>query len=62
MEALIITTPRLGRALREVGGPVNGCERRSFTPGNMQRWREVNARYGYWMASREENAEFGISL
>jgi quercetin dioxygenase-like cupin family protein len=62
MEALIITTPRLGRVLREVGGPVSGCERLSFRPGSMQRWREVNARYGYWIASPEENAAFGISL
>ena len=62
MESLIITTPRLGRALRELGQPVPGCERRSATPEDIERWDEVNARYGYWMASPQENAEMGISL
>jgi quercetin dioxygenase-like cupin family protein len=62
MESLIITTPRLGRALRELGQPVQGCERRAATPEDIERWDEVNARYGYWMASPQENAEMGIWL
>jgi quercetin dioxygenase-like cupin family protein len=61
MESLIITTPRLGNALREMGQPVQG-ERRSPTAEDIERLDEVNARYGYWMASPEENAEMGISL
>jgi len=61
MESLIITTPRLGRALRELGLPAQGCERRPPTPEEIERWDEINARYGYWMASPEENAQMGIS-
>lgn len=61
LESLIITTPRLGSALREMGKPVQG-ERRSPTPEDIERLDEINARYGYWMASPEENAEMGISL
>jgi len=61
MESLIIATPRLGSALREMGQPVQGG-RRSPTPQDIERWDEINARYGYWMASPEENAEMGISL
>jgi len=62
MEYLITTTRRLGRGLRELGQPVQGCERRSATPEDLERWNEVNARYGYWMASPQENTEMGISL
>ena len=32
------------------------------TPEQMKELLETNAKYGYWLASREENAEIGIHL
>jgi quercetin dioxygenase-like cupin family protein len=62
MESLIITTPTLGNALREMGKVVHGSEPSSPTPEDIERLDEINTRYGYWMASPEENAKMGISL
>jgi quercetin dioxygenase-like cupin family protein len=62
MEALITTTPKLGNALREMSEPARGRDLGSHGPQHMERLAEISERYGYWMASPEENAELGISL
>jgi quercetin dioxygenase-like cupin family protein len=61
-EVINTVTPRLGRALREMGRPVVDANGR-FTPqGDIRRLVEVSARYGYWLGTPEENAQLGISL
>jgi len=62
MVALITTTPRLGNALREMGEAGDGHERWLPTRENIERLAEITARYGYWMASPDENAAVGISF
>jgi len=62
MEALTTTTQRLGSALREMGEPAQGCDRRPPTQEDIDRVAEINARYGYWVGSPEENSALGISL
>jgi quercetin dioxygenase-like cupin family protein len=62
MEALITTTQRLGSALREMGEPAQGYDRRPPTQEDIDRVAEINARYGYWVGSPEENSALGISL
>ena len=62
MEALITTTPRLGKALREMGVTGNGHERPLPTREDIERLAQITERYGYWMASPDENAAVGISL
>ena len=52
-EAIVITTPKLGRFLRELGDAAN------HSPEGKQRLSE---RYGYWMGNPEENAAVGIVL
>jgi quercetin dioxygenase-like cupin family protein len=61
-EVLNTVTPRLGRALREMGRPVADANGR-FTPQeDVRRLVEVSTRYGYWLGTPEENAQLGISL
>jgi len=62
LQALIITTPKLGNALREMGEPVPGRDQGSLGSEPMERLAEITERYGYWMASPEENVKLGISL
>jgi quercetin dioxygenase-like cupin family protein len=60
--SLISTTARLGRFFEEVGRPVRVHERlEAPTPEELQHFVEVAARYGYWLATPEENAAVGIS-
>jgi len=40
----------------------NGHERRLPTREDIERLAQITARYGYWMASPDENAAVGISL
>jgi len=60
MAALITSTAKLGRALREMGQLAS--EGRIPTPADIQRLAEISERYGYWLGSREENAAVGIEL
>lgn len=60
---LIISTPRIGRFLREVGRPVTpGVRLSPPTPGELKHFASIAAQYKYWTASPEENAKVGISL
>lgn len=57
-KAIVTTTPKLGRFLRELGELVT-CDPAAFSPEQL--W-ELSERYGYWTASLEENAAVGIVL
>ena len=60
---LITTTSKLGRFFREVGRPVIRGERVDPpSPDEIQRFVKTAERYGYWLATPEENASLGISL
>lgn len=58
---IIVTAARLGRFFREVGRPVAGA---AGPPSEaaVRSFLETAERYGYWNASREENARFGLTL
>ncbi|ORW31136.1 cupin [Mycobacterium paraense] len=56
---LIITTARMGRFFREVGRPVGSPPP---TPQEVARFVEVAGRYGYRLATPDENAAVGIDL
>jgi quercetin dioxygenase-like cupin family protein len=60
---LIITTSKLGRFFQEVGRPVTASEAVSPpAPEEVQHFLKTARRYGYWVATPEENAGVGISL
>ncbi|OBI20455.1 MULTISPECIES: cupin domain-containing protein [unclassified Mycobacterium] len=56
---LIITTARMGRFFREVGRPVGSAPP---TTREVARFVEVAARYGYRLATPDENAAVGITV
>ena len=58
---LIVTTKTLGRFFREAGRPATGAPQ-PMTPEDLARFAAISARYGYWNASPEENAEVGILI
>jgi mannose-6-phosphate isomerase-like protein (cupin superfamily) len=63
VEMLIVSTAKMARFFREVGGPVQpASEQKPPSPEALQRFQEVSARYGYWNATPEENARVGIDL
>lgn len=55
-EVIIITTPRLGRFLREM------CElvKAEGKGSSLEKLHELEERYGYWSGSPEENVAMGI--
>jgi quercetin dioxygenase-like cupin family protein len=60
---LITTTSRLGRFFQEIGRDVTPGERVSPpSADDIQRFLQIAGRYGYWIATPEENAAVGISL
>jgi quercetin dioxygenase-like cupin family protein len=60
---VIVTTSKLCQFFREVTKPFDPNQRSAPpTPEAMERLFATAARYGYWMASPEENAAIGISL
>jgi quercetin dioxygenase-like cupin family protein len=60
---LIITTSRLGRFFQEVGKSLTRDEiARPPFPNEIQSFLKTAERYGYWLATPEENAAVGISL
>lgn len=60
---LIITTSKLGRFFQEVGRPVTLDEKVGTpSPDEIRRFLKIAERYGYWLATPEENAAVGISL
>lgn len=61
--ALIVTTARLERFFREIGRPlVQGVPLPPPAPEDLQRFAQIAAKYGHWLATPEENAAAGISL
>ena len=62
MAALITSTAKLGRALREMGQLASEAGKRIPRPADIQRLMEISERYGYWLGSREENTAVGIEL
>jgi quercetin dioxygenase-like cupin family protein len=60
---LIITTSKLGRFFQEIGKPIDKDTNVSpRLPDEIQHLLITAERYGYWLATPEENASFGISL
>lgn len=57
-QVLCVTTPRLGRFLREVGQFVGVAG----TEGVLDKLKSLSESYGYWMGSPQENADVGIAL
>lgn len=59
---LITTTSKLGRFFQEIGRPVTRGESVSpASPEDLQLFLKTAERYGYWLATPEENAAVGIS-
>jgi hypothetical protein len=56
---LIVTTARLGRFFEEIGRPVTDSPIPP-TPGELARFVETSMKYGYVLATPEENAAVGI--
>lgn len=60
---LLFTTSKHGRYFQEIGRPVASGENvRPPTPDEIQHLLKTAQRYGYWFATREENASVGITL
>jgi quercetin dioxygenase-like cupin family protein len=60
---LITTTSKLGRFFQEIGRPIpQGPNGNPSAPDRLQHLVGTSERYGYWLASPEENAAAGISL
>lgn len=58
---LIITTSRLGRFFAEIGRPVTK-DLRPPTAAELAKFVEASARYGYVLATPQENAAYGIDM
>jgi quercetin dioxygenase-like cupin family protein len=60
---LITTTSKLGRFFQEIGRSIpQGTNRNPPSPDQLQHFVRTSERYGYWLATAEENAVAGISL
>lgn len=62
--AIIVTTARLGRFLREVGTPIGSDAATAWPPppDAIARLTATAARYGHWTATPAENAAIGLAL
>jgi uncharacterized RmlC-like cupin family protein len=61
--SLIVTTAKLGRFYKEIGRPIDPEGQQQMpTAEELQHLMDAAKRYGYWMATSEENAAVGISL
>jgi quercetin dioxygenase-like cupin family protein len=59
---LITTTSKLGRFFQEIGrSTTRGARLSPPSPAELQHFARTSERYGYWLASSEENASAGIS-
>jgi hypothetical protein len=58
---LVITTKRLGRFFQETGRPASIAQK-PVTPEDLARFAAVCEKYGYWIATPEENAAVGIKM
>ena len=60
---LVTTTSKLGRFFQEIGRPMpQGANGNPPAPDQAQDLVRISERYGYWLATPEENAAAGISL
>jgi quercetin dioxygenase-like cupin family protein len=60
---LITTTSKLGRFFQEIGRPIpRAGSLNPPSPDQLQHFASISERYGYWLATPEENAAAGISL
>lgn len=60
---LITTTSKLGRFFQEIGRPITrGASVTPPSSDELQHFIKTSERYGYWLASPEENAAAGIQL
>jgi quercetin dioxygenase-like cupin family protein len=61
--AVVVTTSKLYKFFREVSKPFDPNHRPAPpTPEEIKTFLGIVARYGYWVASPEENAAIGIGL
>lgn len=59
---LLVSTPRIYDFFRELGKPYRPGEPAGPpTPEDLQRLQALAAKYNYWIASPEENAEIGLT-
>ena len=60
---LITTTSKLGRFFQEIGRSIpEGAKGNPPTTDELQHFVQTSERYGYWLATPEENAAAGILL
>ena len=60
---LLTTTPKMGKFFQEIGRPLTSdAPPAPPRPDELQRFAQISARYGYWLASPAENAAVGISF
>ena len=60
---LITTTSKLGRFFQQIGRSIpQGANGNPPSPDQLQHFVRTCERYGYWLATPEENAAAGISL
>jgi quercetin dioxygenase-like cupin family protein len=60
---LVATTAKLGSFFREVGRPVTAGSKPAIpAPDELQHFLDVAGRYGYWLATSDENTAVGISI
>ena len=60
---LITTTSKLGRFFQEIGRPMpQGPNGNPPSPDQVQHLVRTSERYGYWLATPEENAAAGITI
>ena len=60
---LITTTSKLGRFFQEIGRSIpQGANGNPPSPDQLQHFVRTSERYGYWLATPEENAAAGILL
>ena len=60
---LITTTSKLGRFFQQIGRSIpQGANGNPPSPDQLQHFVRTSERYGYWLATPEENAAAGISL
>jgi quercetin dioxygenase-like cupin family protein len=57
----LVSTAKIGFFFREVGTPVDGPPSPP-SDDDLRRFQETAERYGYWNATPEQNARFGIAL
>ncbi len=59
----IVSTSKMARFFQELGVPAQPEQAPAAPPpALLRKFMDVSARYGYWNASPEENAQVGISL